>query len=705
MAKSNNLSNLSNLSNLNNYNQQDKFIKINGEYVKLYVTTNSTLPKLLKNTGSLIVYHQSSDLNSIKNSLYLGNELIAGGYGFVDDDKRKHAEEILPAFDPLYEFITGKNFWEDATGAINNITGISDLKSAIASDTYVTNFLGWSLPKIINEGLNGITDKITGEINKFLEKHSDLSDISITPYLTQKSPYDTKESVKIWMDELPYMLSPATYLKPEIKSKEFKVYYSYYDSQTNNYIHENNEQIIYEAEYVDGKFEVPRGAFITRISIIYNIAVNDAERINYINGDYYITGIHNISDLSVAKLNTNISSLVPTSSEFPSLFVNKIGLPVNSTHITMTKQSFSGLSLSSVDADQGLITVMLSNATYPFVSQDDNYSLVFDDFTLCDNITLAYTGVPTTKLKEYPYLTKAYDNGFLSNENEEEISRDTKISYENAFGDGQLETGDSIQIHAVDSAICMTMNTTLQYFENLSTGIDDIFQDYKNISIIKDGKVTFEKSVKMTSDNICMIFVAVPFDYKISSIYVSIFDNIEKLYKEIDISGLTFEFTNIKYYNTLCPLNYSFDKYSLNDTYYKKTDESNIFSYPFKIYVAVMNDETISSDLENDTLANVKISLEKSTEKYDETIVEINYDADQNNFFLEDMIKNYINNYNTSIDQSKYWSTHIFNYNSAFLYISKILPTDNELTDNDESTINTFSDFLNARLDYLNRLR
>ena len=37
--------------------EQYKLLNLNGEYVKLYVTTNQTLPKLLKNSGSLVVFH------------------------------------------------------------------------------------------------------------------------------------------------------------------------------------------------------------------------------------------------------------------------------------------------------------------------------------------------------------------------------------------------------------------------------------------------------------------------------------------------------------------------------------------------------------------------------------------------------------------------------------------------------------------------
>ena len=80
----------------NNFNIQNKLVKIDGEYVKLYVTTNKTLPKLLKNTGSLIVYHDgvlsNTNDNTPINYLYLGNNLISSGWGLHKEVQRNDTE-------------------------------------------------------------------------------------------------------------------------------------------------------------------------------------------------------------------------------------------------------------------------------------------------------------------------------------------------------------------------------------------------------------------------------------------------------------------------------------------------------------------------------------------------------------------------------------------------------------------------------------
>lgn len=66
----------------------DKLLKLDGEKIKLYVTKSKTLPKLLKNSGSLIVLHDDDDNTNYE---YLGNEMIAGGWGFNNEEQKKLA--------------------------------------------------------------------------------------------------------------------------------------------------------------------------------------------------------------------------------------------------------------------------------------------------------------------------------------------------------------------------------------------------------------------------------------------------------------------------------------------------------------------------------------------------------------------------------------------------------------------------------------
>ena len=50
----------------------DKLLKLDGEKIKLYITKNSSLPRLLKNSGSLIVFQdQQREINYIDGAAYL----------------------------------------------------------------------------------------------------------------------------------------------------------------------------------------------------------------------------------------------------------------------------------------------------------------------------------------------------------------------------------------------------------------------------------------------------------------------------------------------------------------------------------------------------------------------------------------------------------------------------------------------------------
>ena len=120
----------------------DKLLKLDGEKIKLYITKNSSLPRLLKNSGSLIVFQdQQREINYIDgaaylyvfnnnendneqkdsinnhiadirnkiekdatinklrqkscNYLFLGNEVIAGGYGFNSEEQKEKALDQL----------------------------------------------------------------------------------------------------------------------------------------------------------------------------------------------------------------------------------------------------------------------------------------------------------------------------------------------------------------------------------------------------------------------------------------------------------------------------------------------------------------------------------------------------------------------------------------------------------------------------------
>ena len=80
-------------------------IKLNGEYVKFYTTSNEMLPELYKNSGALVVY---SDLNENRNYIYLGGELLASGYGVNSIETRNKLETVASYYDATVSYLNNK---------------------------------------------------------------------------------------------------------------------------------------------------------------------------------------------------------------------------------------------------------------------------------------------------------------------------------------------------------------------------------------------------------------------------------------------------------------------------------------------------------------------------------------------------------------------------------------------------------------------
>lgn len=77
--------------------------RFNDQYLKCIVTNYKSTMQLLKDSGSLIVYQP---LNEDLNYLYLGNELIASGYGVSTIQRRDKLSYIADHYDDDYAYHT-----------------------------------------------------------------------------------------------------------------------------------------------------------------------------------------------------------------------------------------------------------------------------------------------------------------------------------------------------------------------------------------------------------------------------------------------------------------------------------------------------------------------------------------------------------------------------------------------------------------------
>lgn len=114
----------------------NSFSRINGEYVKFYVTTNSSLPGLLKDTGGIVIYH---DTASQVNYSYMAGQVIASGYGFPTRETLAAASYLAGAYTYIcsyigssYAYVNGRmtSIYEGLNAAITSKLGAnSDITS------------------------------------------------------------------------------------------------------------------------------------------------------------------------------------------------------------------------------------------------------------------------------------------------------------------------------------------------------------------------------------------------------------------------------------------------------------------------------------------------------------------------------------------------------------------------------------------------
>ena len=151
---------------------ENNLLNINGEYVKFYITTNSNIPYILKNSGSIVIYHDKNNALSNElipfsyslNYIYLGNEIIASGYGLSNIDLRNKSEEIAINYDERQNEINTyfSEVKDDISYLYNNIltyngnlqyTYITTYDNTISTDEYLFNTVNakYKEAEIVNE--------------------------------------------------------------------------------------------------------------------------------------------------------------------------------------------------------------------------------------------------------------------------------------------------------------------------------------------------------------------------------------------------------------------------------------------------------------------------------------------------------------------------------------------------------------------------
>ena len=453
----------------NNFNIQNKLIRIDGEYVKLYVTTNKTLPKLLKNTGSLIVYHdgvlsEKNDFTPI-NHLYLGNNLIASGWGFHKEVQRDDAEYFFNYgngssdgkhiggeefsynyYDTVRKLYDTIPFWDNDLLSNDVITNYElyfederrqhiNYPNTYSLPTFKSLYKDANVFSTINDIITRVCYKNNVENAKFIQYDSLLTnpDGTNAPYIYQD--FDANSIVEsnigksylssftaniikdyakilyrrpIYLDMLPYMLGPAIYDKPEIKDIDVKIYYKYSKNSNGGGV-ASDKFGNFVAKKVNGKYQLPKGANIYAVTLEMDVKMNDGKEITGCGFDYMVTK-YNEAKLQITEnqsdTTTKVSDILSTL-----LFdenVNLNGVQISNNYKTFTS-NYESTNLTIEKQYESKYGTDYTHVTFTY-NLGNKLSIPIENTTFIKNLYLKVVGV--NKRKKYAGFDTA-NNGYF----------------------------------------------------------------------------------------------------------------------------------------------------------------------------------------------------------------------------------------------------------------------------------------------------
>lgn len=204
--------------------------KINGQYVKFYVTTNGLLPEFLKDTGSVVIEHS---IGENMNYMWLGGEHIASGYGLKSLDERNNSSYLANSYNVI----------------IKSLNSSIDNAYNTAVDVY-KDITGHELPKYLGN------------------KDADASYTYIIDDIVNYSG-----PTKVYLNKLSEYYIPAEYTKETISNVHATLKYRV-KNQTNEYSIEESME-----SDTDNIITIPYGVEITALNLYCTVKPNDTSSI------------------------------------------------------------------------------------------------------------------------------------------------------------------------------------------------------------------------------------------------------------------------------------------------------------------------------------------------------------------------------------------------------------------------------------------
>lgn len=222
---------------------KEKLLKINGEYVKFYVTTNYKLPQLLANSGAAVIYHEAP---TGLNYLYVGGELIASGYGFANMETRNKLADWSVNMDDILEAL------READRQLN-----------LTIQEIQTNIIQWASDAFVK---------------------SDGGDISKTVFTP------STEDIEIRTKDILGLLENITYDRMKMGEVVYTVTYSHPLSTTDEELTSTFLQSSYKA--------LPIGSKLKNVNMLVTLSLNDSGPAESSKLTYYITNSRDNNNLS-----------------------------------------------------------------------------------------------------------------------------------------------------------------------------------------------------------------------------------------------------------------------------------------------------------------------------------------------------------------------------------------------------------------------
>lgn len=118
-------------------------LKFNNKYLKCVVTKYmSASMHVMANSGALIVYqpeHEITEDDQHRNYIYLGDEFLASGYGFLNKDMRDKAERIVAEYDNTIQRLDEQDANETSERKRKDEELLEEIKKYVAKNGGVIN--------------------------------------------------------------------------------------------------------------------------------------------------------------------------------------------------------------------------------------------------------------------------------------------------------------------------------------------------------------------------------------------------------------------------------------------------------------------------------------------------------------------------------------------------------------------------------------